>query len=287
MRNLLRLNYFIADFTFYNNAYSDITLDLLRIKYKKLYSTETDTIKEGTINNLMNSIIGLTLVHDNTDDAFNPTRGFFHSITVEDAGLLPRVINVVTKNIDYSQYVKFYIPNRVYFNVTRKRGVGVFASNIEIGDIIEYGRDDNIVSPPIIYRFFAGGSNSLRGWGAKQAGILFRPEDGGLFMFEGSWEYRWRTFANSSSFMKDISTVYFIDYGNVWENHKQFRFDQIALAAGFGIRYNTFVGPLRIDFGFRLYDPKANEGEKWLFQSFDQIFKPQKFAIQFGLGQAF
>jgi outer membrane translocation and assembly module TamA len=87
--------------------------------------------------------------------------------------------------------------------------------------------------------------------------------------------------------MKDISTVYFIDYGNVWENHKQFRFDQIALAAGFGIRYNTFVGPLRIDFGFRLYDPKANEGEKWLFQSFDQIFKPQKFAIQFGLGQAF
>ncbi len=287
LRNLLRLNYFIADFTFYNNAYSDITLDLLRIKYKKTYSTETDTISEGTINNLMNSIIGLTLVHDNTDDVFNPSRGFFHSITVEDAGLLPRLINVATKNIDYSQYVKFYIPNRLYFNISRKRGVSVFATDIEFGDIIEYGRGDNIVSPPVIYRFYSGGSNSLRGWGAKQSGILFRPEDGGLFLFEGSLEYRWKTFAGSDGFLKDFSTVYFVDYGNVWENHKQFRFDEIALAAGFGIRYNTFVGPLRLDFGFRLYDPRAIEGEKWLFQSFDKTFTPNKFAIQFGLGQAF
>jgi outer membrane protein insertion porin family len=287
MRNLLRLNYFIADFTFYNNAYSDFTLDLLRIKYKKKYTTVTDTINEGSISNLMNSIIGLTLVHDNTDDAFNPTLGFFHSITVEDAGLLPRLINVITKNIDYSQYVKIYIPNRAYFNISRKRGVSVLATNLEFGDIIEYGRGDNIVPPSIIYRFFSGGSNSLRGWGAKQSGILFRPEDGGLFLFEGSLEYRWRTFANNSGFLKDFSSVYFVDYGNVWENHKQFRFDEIALAAGFGIRYNTFVGPLRLDFGFRLYDPRAIEGEKWLFQSFNQIFKLQKFAIQFGLGQAF
>jgi hypothetical protein len=31
--NLLRVNYFIADYTFYNNAYSDITIDLIREKF--------------------------------------------------------------------------------------------------------------------------------------------------------------------------------------------------------------------------------------------------------------
>ncbi|HMT12882.1 MAG TPA: BamA/TamA family outer membrane protein, partial [Ignavibacteria bacterium] len=81
--------------------------------------------------------------------------------------------------------------------------------------------------------------------------------------------------------------VLFLDWGNVWENDGKFRFDQIALSTGFGIRYDTFVGPVRIDLGFRLYDPLAEEGKKWLWDSPKDIFTPQKYAIQFGLGNAF
>jgi len=292
IRNLFRLNYFIADYTFYNNAYSDITLDLLRIKYKEdskkedFRTGDSVLVSKGTIDNSMHSIIGLTLVHDNTNDLYNPSRGFVHSITVENAGLLPRLIDLLSKKIDFPQYVKIYIPNKAFFDISGGRAISILATKLNLGDIIEYGRGENIIPVQEIYRFFSGGSSSMRGWTAKTNGILSDPESGGLFLIDGSVEYRWRTFAGNEGFLRNLSTAYFIDYGNVWKTHKVFRFNEIALAVGFGVRYNTFVGPIRIDLGWKLYDPRAPEGEKWLFDVPGQIFK-NKFAVQFGLGQAF
>lgn len=292
IRNLFRTNYFIADYTFYNNAYSDITLDLLRTKYKEDGKKEDPVtfdsvfVPQGTIQNSMNSIIGLTLVHDNTNDLYNPSRGFVHSFTVEDAGLLPRLIDLFSKKIEYSQYVKIYIPNKAFFDLSGDRAISILAAKLNLGDIIEYGRADNIIPVQDLYRFYSGGGSSLRGWGAKTNGMLPNPIYGGLFLIDGSFEYRWKTFSGSSSFLRNLQTVYFIDFGNVWINHKVFRFDEVSLALGFGVRYNTFVGPIRVDFGWKLYDPKANEGEKWLFSVPEQILK-NKLAIQFGLGQAF
>jgi outer membrane protein assembly factor BamA len=112
------------------------------------------------------------------------------------------------------------------------------------------------------------------------------PSQGGNFLFEGSFEYRWNMFSKSQSFWKNFWSVYFIDYGNIWESDGKFKFKQIALATGLGLRYETFVGPLRIDLGFKLYDPNAPEGDQWLFDNPKDIFK-HKFALQFGLGNAF
>ena len=58
------------------------------------------------------------------------------------------------------------------------------------------------------------------------------------------------------------------------------------MAVGFGVRYDLFIGPIRFDFGFKLYDPSAPEGEQWLFDNPGRIFK-DKIAVQFGIGQAF
>jgi len=287
LRNLLRLNYYIAYYTFYNNAYSDITVDLIRLKYREDVISNGDTNRAGSISNLMNSIIGLTLVHDNTNDFFNPSKGFYHSITAENAGLFPRFLNLINRNIDFSQYVKFYTINKFYFDISGNRATSIFAAYNEIGDIIEYGRGDYIVPVAPLYKFISGGSSSLRGWNAKEGGILRTPEDGGKFLFEGSFEYRWRTFSRNQDFLKNIWTVYFIDYGNVWERHKLFKLSEIALAVGIGFRYETFVGPLRVDFGFKLYNPAAEENNKWLFDNFGRLFKDKKFAFQFGIGNAF
>lgn len=292
IRNLFRTNYFIADYTFYNNAYSDITLDLLRTKYKEdgikkdTRTLDSVFVPKGTIDNSMNSIIGLTLVHDNTNDLYNPSRGFVHSITVEDAGLLPRIMDLLSKKIEYAQYVKIYIPNKAFFDISGGRTISIIASKLNLGDIIEYGSGEHIVPVQDLYRFFSGGSSSLRGWGAKTNGMLTDPTEGGLFLIDGSLEYRWKTFYGNSSFLKNLQTAYFFDYGSVWESHKVFRFSDMSMAIGLGIRYNTFVGPIRIDVGWKLFDPRAKEGEKWLFSVPEQIFK-NKLAIQFGLGQAF
>lgn len=275
--NLTTLNYFIAPYTFYNNAYLDINEELIWIKY--------DTIATGR-QTQFNSILSFTLEHDNTNNLLAPSRGFYHSILVGTAGLIPRLVTgVFGKRILYSQFFKTYTLNKFYFPLAAKDNM-VFAANLKIGDIIEYGKGENIIPVQPIYKFFSGGSSSLRGWNAKENGILDNKEEGGTFIFEGSFEVRKRLFPSSDGFLKNLSAAFFVDYGNVWETHKDFRFSQIALAIGFGPRYDLFVGPVRVDLGFRLYDPSAAEGNKWLFDNFSNILK-EKFAIQFGIGQAF
>jgi len=287
LQNLLRFNYFIAPYTFYNSAHSDITFDLLRTKYKQDVIIDPDTLKAGTISNEMNSIIGFTIVHNSTNDVFSPTKGSYHSITLENAGLLPRFISIINSNVTYAQYFKVFVPNKFYFDIAGGRATSIFASQINIGDIIEYGQGPHLVPVAPLYKFFSGGSSSLRGWNAKENGILDFPEAGGTFLFEGSMEFRWKTFSKSMSFFRNFWTVYFLDFGNVWEKDKEFQIKEIALAVGFGLRYDTFIGPLRIDLGFKLYDPNAEESKKWLFDDLSKTFKDNKFAVQFGLGNAF
>ncbi len=277
LANLTTLNYFIAPYTFYNNAYVDLNEELIWIKY--------DTIATGR-QTQFNSFIGLTLEHDNTNNLLAPSRGFHHSILAGVAGLIPRIaIGILGKNVFYSQFFKTYTLNKFYFPLAEKDNM-VFAANIKIGDIIEYGKGENLVPVQPVFKFFSGGSSSLRGWNAKENGILDNKQEGGTFLFEGSFEVRKKLFPSSEGFLKNLSAAFFIDYGNVWETHKDFRFSQIALAVGFGPRYDLFVGPIRIDLGFRLYDPSAPDGKKWLFDDFKNIFK-EKFAFQFGIGQAF
>jgi outer membrane protein insertion porin family len=289
LRNLIRLNYYIAYYTFYNSVYSDLTFDLLRTRTKEeIKIDETNTLTETQVENDINSILGVTLVHDNTNSLFNPSSGFSHSITFENAGLLPRFIGIFRSNVYYSQYLKLYTPNRFFFDLSGDKASSIFACALKIGDLIEYGKGKNIQPVSRLYKFFSGGGSSLRGWGSRENGILEDKEDGGKFLMEGSLEYRWKLFASSSSFIKNFWTVYFLDFGNVWEKETKFNFKQIALAIGLGIRYDTFVGPLRIDIGFKLYDPLASDDiGKWLFDKPSNIFKKKKFAIHFGLGQAF
>lgn len=281
--NTLRLTYFISDHTFYSNAYSDVTFDYVRLKYDGFLTEDGPQYGSKYV---VNSIIGLTLIHNSTNNLFNPSKGLYHTITVESSGALPRLVSLFNTSLQYSQYVKLNTVNNTFLDISGDRAASIVAAHFEIGDIIEYGSGDNIEPVTSIYKFFMGGGNSLRGWRAQQGGILENPANGGKFLIEGSIEWRRKPFPQRS-FLNPIWGVLFLDWGNVWESDGKFKFNQIALSTGFGIRYDTFVGPVRIDLGFRLYDPLAEDGKKWLWESPKDIFKPQKYAIQFGLGNAF
>lgn len=277
LANLTTLNYFIAPYTFYNNVYLDLNEELIWIKY--------DTIAAGR-QTQFNSMLSITFEHDNTNNLLAPSRGFYHSVLAGNAGLLPRLVTgILGKNIFYSQFFKLYTLNKAYFSLAQKDHT-VIATNLKIGDIIEYGAGENIVPVQPPYKFFSGGSSSLRGWNAKGNGMLENKINGGTFLLEGSIELRRKLFPNAEGFTSALGAAVFFDYGNVWETHKDFRFSQIAMAVGLGVRYDLFIGPIRFDFGFKLYDPSAPEGEQWLFDIPGRIFK-DKFAIQFGIGQAF
>jgi len=277
LSNLTTLNYFIAPYTFYNNIYFDLSEELIWIKY--------DTIATGRQTQI-NSFLSFTIEHDNTNNVLTPSSGFYHSMLVGTSGLLPKLITSITsKEIFYSQFFKAYTLNKFYFSLDKKAN-NIFATDIKIGDIIEYGAGEKIIPAQPQYKFFSGGSSSVRGWNAKENGMLDNKLDGGTFLVEGSFELRKKLFPDKEGFMKNLGAAFFLDYGNVWETHKNFHFSEIALAIGFGIRYYLFIGPIRFDFGFKLYDPSQPEGNKWLFENFGEIFK-SKFALQFAIGEAF
>jgi len=275
--DLTTLGYFISDHTFYQSASLDLNEEVILFKYTEPVDS---TLK------LFNSTLSITGLHDKTNDQFNPSKGFYHALTFGHSGLIPRfLINLTKADINYSQYFKGYTVNKLFFKLGEKNSSAILATVLKLGSIIEYGTGDKLVPVQSIYKFFSGGSSSLRGWRAKGNGILQNTEDGGDFLLEGSIELREKLFPHSTGFKKGLGGALFFDYGNVWEKQSKFKFNQIAMAIGFGVRYDLFIGPIRVDVGFKLYDP-SDVNAKWLFQNSSEIFK-SKMAIHFGIGQAF
>ena len=100
---------------------------------------------------------------------------------------------------------------------------------------------------PFSYRYFLGGSTSLRGWGRYQVAPL-TPDGlpvGGRTMVELSTELRLALFGK-------FGGVLFVDAGNVWDESGQISFGDLLAAAGPGLRYTSPIGVIRADFGYQL-----------------------------------
>ena len=63
----------------------------------------------------------------------------------------------------------------------------------------------------------------------------------------------------------------FFDVGEVRRRSASFNLDDLQFGAGFGLRYRTIVGPLRVDLGFPLEPPPGEPS--W--------------QVHFSIGQAF
>ena len=115
---------------------------------------------------------------------------------------------------------------------------------------------------PIAEHFYGGGSTSMRGFPENQAG----PRDlktgfnlGGNALLFHTTELRFPLFGDN------INGVIFHDMGNVYKDFSSisFRtsqrdnqdFDYMVHAVGFGIRYRTPIGPIRVDLAYSINPP--------------------------------
>ena len=111
--------------------------------------------------------------------------------------------------------------------------------------VIEHVRD-----LPASERFFAGGDTTVRGFQLDRVG---RPDTfdsdgtpkGGHAELILNGELR-------VALWKDLGVVGFIDAGNVFSIVNDVSLADLRTGAGFGIRYKSPVGPIRIDIGFKL-----------------------------------
>lgn len=189
--------------------------------------------------------------------------------------------------IRYSQYARIdaSLSHKIMFGE-----VTSIAGRIYGGVGVAYG---NSTAIPFDRLFYAGGSNSMRGWSPRTLGPGEKyvessgeyPSQLGDVKLEANLEFRfpiWGIFHGAT----------FLDAGNVWclENEAGpetvFHFDtfykQLGFNTGLGLRVDIKVAVLRLDWGLRLYDPNKLEGERWIHN-----FKWANMALNFGIGYPF
>jgi len=103
---------------------------------------------------------------------------------------------------------------------------------------------------PASERFFAGGDTTVRGFALDRLGTeeTLDPQgfpQGGNGMAIFNLETR-------APYWKNVQFVWFIDAGNIFSRVADIRLDELRVSSGVGFRYRSPIGPLRVDWGWKL-----------------------------------
>jgi outer membrane protein assembly complex protein YaeT len=210
-------------------------------------------------------LISANVAQDRRDDPGNPQRGIYNT---GDVSLATRYLG------SERNFVRLLLRNATYHPVTRHT---IFARQTQFGWISPFSTPAGLTeqqSVPLPERFFGGGAESLRAFPYNQAG----PRDigeplvpggpssqptgfplGGNALFFNNLELRFPLIG------ANIQGVLFHDMGNVYTTigDLSFRsrqrdlndFNYLVHALGFGLRYRTPVGPIRVDLAYALNPP--------------------------------
>jgi outer membrane protein assembly complex protein YaeT len=239
-------------------------------------------------------ILSGTFIQDRRDDPIESTRGFYNSV---DLGLASGYFGSETR------YSRILARNTSYHRVFGSREL-VLARSTNIGWLYNqnrFGEEDPAARIPIPLpeRFFSGGSSTHRGFPENQAG----PRDlrtgfpiGGGALLTNNVELRFPLLGDN------IGGVAFHDMGNVYSSLDKLSFRQtqrdiadfeyMVHAVGFGVRYRTPIGPVRLDLAYVPNSPRffGFRGTREELLSGGGSFVVQRisrFQFHFSLGQTF
>ncbi|MGE5304522.1 MAG: outer membrane protein assembly factor BamA [Alphaproteobacteria bacterium] len=211
-----------------------------RVEYDKLsdVTAATERALGGVRREGILSGPTMGLVWNTTDSPFYPKKGEVLSLTLEQAGVI--------WGGPY-RFFKITAEAKKYYEIGWDT---VFATRLKLGVGDAIGAAENY---PLFERFYAGGENSVRGYGRRRLGPLSASNDplGGLSLLEGSVELRrpiWR----------ELGGAVFVDFGQVALQPFDASVFNLKFSSGFGLSYNTPVGPARLDIGFPFQKPPGD-----------------------------
>lgn len=226
----------------------------------------------------------LSVIQDKRDDPTDAHRGIYSTLNLTYA---PGALGSQT------HFVRGQLRNSTYYSLGRDI---VFARTTQFGLISRLSGRPGI---PLSERFYSGGSTSIRAFPDFQAG----PRDlatgfplGGNVLFTNSFELRFPLYGDN------LAAVLFHDAGNVYSSLGNFSlrfrqrdlqdFDYTVQSAGFGLRYRTPIGPVRVDFSFspdapRFFGLKGTQQDYLRGTAIATVQKINAFQFHFSLGQAF
>ncbi|MHC5200642.1 translocation and assembly module lipoprotein TamL [Myroides sp. LJL119] len=240
---------------------------------------EVSSINERKVRLSENNLIVASniLFTRTTKTSINDNNFYTLRAKIESAG---GILNLLTKasdktgptghktifDVEFSQYLKSEIDFVKYWDLGRRQ---VFAIRAFAGLAVPYGNSNSI---PFSRSYFGGGSNDNRGWQSyrlgpgRSGGVNDFNEANMKLLFSG--EYR---FNITGSWYGAL----FVDASNIWNvfddiKDKNYTFNgvsslkDIAVATGFGIRYDFSFFVFRLDMGFKTYNPSLETRSEWL-----------------------
>ncbi len=189
------------------------------------------------------SSVSLSAVYDSRNRQFNPSEGSRHSITLKYAGL--------GGNIGFAKVTAetgWYFP--LFWGT-----VGFLHAE---GGFIEENSNKFL---PDYERFYLGGINSVRGFDWRDISPVINEdiEIGGTEFLQFNVEFLFPIIKESG-----LVGLVFYDAGNAWADEGE-SVSGLRDSYGFGIRWYSPMGPLRLERGY-IIDPLPGEGSgRWEF----------------------
>jgi outer membrane protein insertion porin family len=245
----------------------------LQFRYAFQRTTLTDLLIQNFVapedQSVRSSMLSTSFVRDTRDKPLDAHKGVFQTV---DFGISPKLIGA-SQNV-----ARFFGQSSSYRQV---KPWLVWANNVRLGLVKSFGGSH----VPLSQRFFSGGYDSLRGFPLNGAGpqgtavLCTRADDpttctaqirvptGGHQLFIFNSEARFPI-----PLKKGLGGVIFYDGGNVYDRINFRRlFNDYSNTVGFGLRYETPVGPVRIDIGRNL-NPVAGLKSTQIFVTLGQSF---------------
>jgi len=243
---------------------------------------------------------------------------WYFRFSAETGGNAPALIDALTSNkprdsgavtnkvfgINYYQYSKieadlqYYLPVFRNDNLAMRLITGVGSPQSLVGIFYPNTRSTEL---PFERQFYVGGANSIRAWKLRTLGPGSYLDPTGNIYYDKSGDIKLETNAELRfPIYKILKGALFVDAGNVWlYNNDTARkgsgfyfnqfYKQIAVGAGFGLRFDFNYFVVRFDFAVPLRDPSIQTGSEW---EVDELLRqpgwiPRNLQINLGIGYPF
>ena len=229
-----------------NREFTPRVLLNLRYRYELVDYSDVDpdiTAELGPLESFNIGSVIAALEYNRRDNPVAPRSGSYHLASIEVARPLFGGDTSFTK---YQLETSWYLPLRPGVEIAFGLRGGFTQLLLEAADL------------PLSERFFLGGDNSVRGYGYKDIG----PKDadgnplGGNAFAQGNVELRFRLYGK-------VRGVLFVDAGELWAGQAGLPSSGVKASVGTGLRYETLVGPIRLDWGYKLEREPGESSSRW------------------------
>ena len=254
---------------------------------------------------LVRATLSLSAVYERRNSALNPSQG----------SLLAAELRWASPAIGSDTLVQFTKGTVEYAHYLRMTRRSVLSLRIKLGTILpaELGFEgQELRYVPTEERFYAGGANTVRGYGQNELGPIVRVIDtvivteehpdgralirtsatGGNDLIIANAEFRFPI----PVFSDKLTGAAFVDAGRVFARGTEIPvFTGLRITPGVGLRIGSPLGPIRFDVAFNPYPPDPSplyrkEGGDLIlvrpdYRPEDSFFR--RFRLHFSVGQAF